>query len=299
MKTNIQILIGCILYVIGINLFLAPAGIFTTGLMGMAQETTETINQIFALGHQNNDKIFIFYQTLVYWTLNIPILIFSFIKIGKKFTIKTFIVSSVVMQILFNVINTPLILISDNGVQNLASDIVSVLVGSILIGIGLGLIIKKHASAGGTDIIAVYLSLYRGKSFGLQNLLINLIIVVWSVFLTKDLTSGILILISLYIQSYVIDIVYNYNEKITMTIFTTKSEEIGTKILEKGRTFTHLDGHSGFNKKDLAVMVMVINAEEVQEFQKIILRIDKDAFSTTLKTENVQGNFKNLYSKEL
>lgn len=299
MKTNIQILIGCILYVIGINLFLAPAGIFTTGLMGMAQETTETINQIFALGHQNNDKIFIFYQTLVYWTLNIPILIFSFIKIGKKFTIKTFIVSSVVMQILFNVINTPIILVSDNGVQNLASDIISVLVGSILIGIGLGLIIKKHASAGGTDIIAVYLSLYRGKSFGLQNLLINLIIVVWSVFLTKDLTSGILILISLYIQSYVIDIVYNYNEKITMTIFTTKSEEIGTKILEKGRTFTHLDGHSGFNKKDLAVMVMVINAEEVQEFQKIILRIDKDAFSTTLKTENVQGNFKNLYSKEL
>lgn len=299
MKTNIQILMGCILYVVGINLFLAPAGIFTTGLMGMAQETTETINQIFSLGHQNNDKIFIFYQTLVYWTLNIPILIFSFIKIGKKFTIKTFIVSSVVMQILFNVIHTPLILISDNGVQNLASDIISVLVGSILIGIGLGLIIKKHACAGGTDIIAVYLSLYRGKSFGLQNLLINLIIVVWSVFLTKDLTSGILILISLYIQSYVIDIVYNYNAKITMTIFTTKSEEIGSKILEKGRTFTHLDGHSGFNKKDLAVMVMVINAEEVQEFQKIILRIDKDAFSTTSKTENVQGNFKNLYAKEL
>lgn len=299
MKKNIQILIGCLIYVIGINFFLAPAGIFTTGLMGMAQEITATINYLFTLGFKNTDNIFILVQTIIYWTLNIPILIFAFYKIGKKFTIKTFIVSSVVMQILFNIVHTNKLLITDSGVQNLSSDIISVIIGSILIGIGIGLILKNHTTAGGTDIIAVYLSLYKGKSFGLQNLLVNLVIVVWAIILTQDITSGILILMSLYIQSYVIDYVYNYNSKTTMMVFTTKPKEVGSEILKANRTYTLIDGESGYSKNSISIILIIMNSEEIEKYNKLILEIDNQAFLSTLKTDKIKGNFKNIYTNDL
>lgn len=298
-KKNIQILLGCFVYVAGVNLFLAPVGVFTTGFMGLAQEITALISNIFQLDITNVDEKFILIQTSIYWLFNIPVMIFAYFKISKKFAIKTFIISSVVMQILFNIvrINTTLI-IGENG-QSLSATLLSVIVGSVLIGTGLSLIVKNHASGGGTDVLAIYLSLFKGKSFGVYNFMLNTIVVIGAILLTQDYTMGILILISLYIQGYVIDKFYNYNQKETMTVFTTRGKEIGEKIIQTNRTFTQVKGESGFSKKEIAVLMIILNSEEKSKFTKLVIDIDKDAFISFAKTENVKGNFKNRYLTEL
>lgn len=298
-KKNLQILLGCFVYVVGVNLFLAPVGVFTTGFMGLAQEITALISNIFHLDITNVDEKFILIQTTIYWLFNIPVMIFAYFKISKKFAIKTFIISSVVMQLLFNIvrINTTLI-IGENG-QTLSATLLSVIVGSVLIGIGLSLIVKNHASGGGTDVLAIYLSLFKGKSFGLYNFLLNTIVVIGAILLTQDYTMGILILISLYIQGYVIDKFYNYNQKETMTVFTTHGKKIGEKIIQTNRTFTQVKGESGFSKKEIAVLMIILNSEEKSKFTKLVIDIDKDAFISFAKTENVKGNFKNRYLTEL
>lgn len=296
-KSNIQLLIGCIIYVLGINLFLVPSGIFTTGLMGLAQEFAQTINLLFDMSLNNNDKTYLLIQTIAYWAMNIPIIIFGYSKLGKRFIIRTLIVSSVVIQILVNtiVIDHNIITDLDNTVT-LASTLLSLGVGSILIGVGLGLIIKNDASSGGTDIIAMYLSIYKGKSFGAFNLLLNMIVVVWSILLTSDITGGILILISLYIQSAVVDFVYNYNQKVTMLIVTKKPHEIGKCILDTGRTYTQMHGQQGYSKNEIELLIAVVNSEEVKYQIDLMRKIDDDVFIDVVRTTSLSGNFVNRYT---
>ncbi len=303
LKNNIkvvsQILLGSIIYVIGINFFLVPSGIFTTGLMGIAQEISGTISLVFNLDLVGTDKLYILIQTFAYWALNIPILIFGFNKVGKKFTIKTFIISSVVTQFFFNTLVINHNIITEGGKTTLASEIVAVIAGSILIGIGMGLIIKSQASTGGTDILSVYFSLYKGISFGTVNLVINAIVVVWAIALTKDLTTGILIFISLYIQSFVVDTIYNYNKKITLIIFTHKEKEVAELILDNKRSYTKLEGVSGYTKEKISVLLVIINKEEARSFTELIEKIDENVFIDMISTESVKGNFSNKYFKDL
>lgn len=299
-REYLEILIGCLLYVVGINFFLVPANIFTTGLLGIAQEATETINLILNLNMSNSGSDFLFLQTLIYWGMNLPMIIFGFKKVGKKFTLKTLVTSLIVIQILINFLTISHPLIADvNGEMTLAAELLALLGGSVLIGLGLGLIIKNQASSGGTDILAIYLSLFKKKSFGLYNLLINLVVVVWAVALSGDITKGILILIAVYIQSTVIDLTYNYNSKVTIIVMTTKLEEIGECILSHKRTYTCVSAKSGYQKNDMSMIILVLNQEEKTVISKEILEIDPKAFVDILLTDKIVGNFENKYIANL
>lgn len=298
-KKGLQIILGAIIYVIGVNFFLAPAGIFTTGLMGIAQEITGTLNLIFNIGLKSTDNTFVLMQTTAYWALNLPIIVFGFKKVGKKFSIKTFFISSVLIQFLFNVLIIDHNIILENGMETLSSDLLSLITGSILIGLGMGMILKNQATTGGTDILAVYFSLFKGKSFGTLNLAINLVVVLWAILLTGDITSGVLILIAVYIQSYVVDVIYNYNRKSTLQVFTSKEEEISEYIIRNKRSFTLFKAQSGYQKKDINVILIVVNQEEKKYFINEFTKIDPNVFIDVLKTEGVIGNFRNKYMDNL
>lgn len=49
-KSTLMLVIGSLIYVIGINYFIVTANIFSAGLMGLAQEFAQTINLVFNKG---------------------------------------------------------------------------------------------------------------------------------------------------------------------------------------------------------------------------------------------------------
>ncbi len=294
-----KILVGAIIYVIGINIFLTPVGLFTTGLMGISQEFAATINIIFNINLTQNDSTFLLIQTLTYWIMNLPIIILGFKKIGRKFTLKTLIISFFVIPFFINVISIDHSLILDNGNVTLAAEMLSAITGSILIGAGMGLIISSGACIGGTDILAIYMSVFKGKSFGSLNLAINMIVVVWSLLLTHDITTGVMILLTLFIQSYIVDMVYNYNSKTTLLIFTKKAELVGEYILEQGRTYNVLDSKTGFTKENNNLIITIVNKDEIKDFKYGIKQCDPFAFVDLIVTDSIEGNFQNTYLRGL
>lgn len=295
----LKLTLGCLIYVIGINLFLVPAGIFTTGLMGIAQELAQTINLLFDLNLNIGDAIFKRNQTIIYWLMNLPMIIFGFKKLGKKFTLKTLLVSLVIVQIFINIITIDHSLIIDNGEIDLASQLISAIFGSILIGVGMGIVINSRSSMGGTDILATYLSVYKGKSFGIYNLGINMIVVIWAVILTQDLTNGILILMSLYIQSRVVDMVYDYNSKEVLLIVTKEKDKVGDYIIRNDRSYNILESTTGYTKKKANILHVIVNKEERAKFTKNIIEIDQDAFISVMENKAIIGNFNNVYQSNL
>ncbi len=296
-KDMALIILGAFIYVIGINVFIVPADIFSTGLMGLAQESASTINMIFGLNLSATSSTYLMIQTISYWAMNLPAIILGFKKVGFRFTSKTLITSFIIIPLFLNIVIVDHNLLLDVGGQaTLATKILSAVIGGSLTGLGMGIIFKHGASSGGTDIVAIYLSIFKGKSFGLYNILINVIVMVWSILLFHDITVAVLVLILIYVQSQVVDYIYNFNEKRTLLIITKKEDKVRDLLINKiGRTYTKIEGQTGYAQEETSILLIVVNKEEETSLVNKIEYIDHDAFIDSLNTNTVRGNFVNRY----
>ncbi len=296
-KDMALIIFGAFIYVIGINVFIVPADIFSTGLMGLAQESASTINMIFGMNLTTTSSTYLMIQTISYWAMNLPAIILGFKKVGIKFTSKTLLTSFIIIPLFLNIVIVDHNLLLDVGGQaTLATKILSAVIGGSLTGLGMGIIFKHGSSSGGTDIVAIYLSIFKGKSFGVYNILINVIVMVWSILLFHDITVAVLVLILIYVQSQVVDYIYNFNEKRTLLVITKKEDVVRDLLINKiGRTYTKIDGQTGYAQEETAILLIVVNKEEETELVNKIECIDNDAFIDSLSTNAVRGNFVNRY----
>lgn len=295
------ITIGSFIYVIGINYFIVSAHIFSSGLMGLAQESAETFNQIFKMHWTSTSTNYLLIQTISYWLMNLPTIYLGFKKVGIKFTVKTLIASFIIIPLFINLlVPQGSLLLDTNGSLSLASQTLSAIMGGILTGIGMGVIFRHGGSSGGTDIVATYLALFKGKSFGIYNLLINSVVMIWAVFLFGKLETVIMLCILIYVQSNVIDMIYNFQEKISLIVITKKEEELKRLFVEDlKRTYTSTKALSGYSQADSSFIYLVINKEEERYITKKIQSIDNQSFISTLNTKSVYGNFSNKFKERL
>lgn len=299
-KSLAMIALGSFIYVIGINYFIVTANIFSTGLMGLAQEFSETVNQIFDLNMTNTSQQYLLIQTIAYWFLNLPAIILGYKKVGIRFTTKTLICSFIFIPFFMNnLIPSGSLLLDYNGQLTLASQILSAVFGGALTGLGMGIIFKYGASSGGTDIVATYLALFKGKSFGIYNLMINFIVMAWSVALFRSIEPAVLLLILIFVQSRIVDFIYNFHDKVTLFIITSKEDELRPILTSGERTYTKLDATSGYLQTKTSLLLVVINKEEVKQTMTHLKQIDESCFIDVVTTSEVYGNFVNRFKSQL
>ncbi len=273
------IAIGSLVMVIGLNLFLIPLELYSTGLMGLSQEVAVMFSRFTGLPD---------FTGQIYFLLNIPIIILGWLKVGKKFTLRTF--WAVILISLFQIIiPSDIIIVSD--------PLLAVITSGILIGAGIGLSLRSGASTGGTDIIVLYVSLVKGKAFGVYNMLFNLIVIIGAILVTGDLQIAILMLILLYTTGVVIDKIHNSHVKVTLLIMTYKAEEVTSSLLagSSSRGVTVLESKGGLTKADNNTLVTTISKGQLYACLSAIKSADEKAFINILPVENVVGFFPNNY----
>lgn len=281
-KMVLSIIIGSLLYVLGINLFLEPLNLYTTGLMGFSQIANTFISSM--VGNVN-------ITSLIYFLLNLPIIIFGYFKVGKKFIVKTFL-TVLLVSFLQRIIPNDIVLIDDN--------LLSVICSAVVSGAGLGLLLKSGSSTGGTDIIALYFSLVKGKSFGNFNVMINVIIVILATFVSKDLKVAVLITILLYIFGLTTDKIHNANEKSLMIIVTSKASlatEMIINDMQKGVTI--LDSRGGKSNSENNTLIVSLWTSQLPLIVKKMNEIDENAFVSVVGIEKIFGYFPSEYKKML
>ncbi len=281
------IFIGNFLMVIGINVFLTPAQLIPTGFTGFSIEISYVLSEFYNISISYN---------IIMLLLNIPILIFGYFKIGNKFLIKT-VISVAMFTLLASIIptNIQLVEISSSG-----DKLILAILSGLMIGTGVGLMLKVGASSGGTDIIAVYISIFKGKAFGLYSLLINAIVIVSAFILTQDIIVASLALINLYVTNSVIDTIHNSQEKRILFIITTQKAAV-TKSIQSNikRGITIIDSVGGYSKKENSTLILSISNGEVYQVINLIKEADEYAFINVLAADKIVGNFENPYQKML
>lgn len=179
--------------------------------------------------------------------------------------------------------------------------VVSVALGGICCGIGIGTAFIHNGSTGGTDIVAAMVSKFSNVSIGRTMIVVDFCIISCSIFLPFEgtleqrieariptIVYGIMVT---FIASYVTDQLINGNRRATQfMIFSPKWKEIADRILaDAHRGVTVMDGKGWYTKHDQKVLIVYCRKIESVTIFRIIKSIDEDAFVTQGAVNGVYG----------
>ena len=138
-------ILGSFLYVVGLNIFVVPVGVYSGGVMGICQILRTILVDYFHLPFTNFDI-----AGIIYYIANIPIMYIAYKFMGRLFFIKTAICMTT-MTIFFSIVPIPSQLLMTNDM------VTSCLIGGILAGVGCGLTLMMGGSAGGMDLSLIHI----------------------------------------------------------------------------------------------------------------------------------------------
>ena len=266
------ITVGAILYVMAWTSFLIPNGLASGGLTGLC-----TIVQ-YGTGIP------------VAWTfpvINVTLLILGFLVLGNAFGIKTIYVIAL-SSLLFDVLPKFPVL----EVTNIPDTLMVALVGGFLESIGIGIVLLRGGSTGGTDIVAMMINKYWPVSPGRVYLFSDVFIIA-SLFLIPD--KGIVDVIYAYVVmlvfSFGVDFVLLGNKSsVQLLVFSPKYQQIADHIIyDVKRGVTALQSIGWYSQKESKVLLIILRKNQMNEVINEIKSIDKGAFISVSSANSVYG----------
>jgi uncharacterized membrane-anchored protein YitT (DUF2179 family) len=264
---------GSLLVALAMNLFLIPANIYSSGFTGIAQLLSKVLS--------DNSPIHVSLGFLLL-LLNIPVAILGWKKVGKSFTVYSFI--SVALSSLF------LTLVP---IKQVSGDILlNAVFGGVIQAVGVGITLKWGASTGGVDIIAMVLSRMKDKPIGPYMLVINGVIIITAGYL-YGWEKALYTLVTLYTSTRVIDAIHTRHAKLTAMIITKKADVMKAAIQEKlVRGITILPAKGAFSNESREMLMIVITRYELYDLERILKEVDPNAFTNIIQTTNIYGFFR-------
>ncbi len=217
--------------------------------------------------------------------LNIPIFYLGFRFLGKLYGIRSIlgmIFSFLTIDLLHEIVKLP---------QATGNLLLASIYGGIIMGLGLGLVLKGRATTGGTDILGLIINKYTGVSVGVGIFLVDFFIISLSGIVYKSLEYPLLGYLTLFLSSKSIDFVLEgWSYAKLVLIVSEKEKEIKQFILnEMNRSGTYLYGQTFFLEKPKKVIMTVISTKEFPILRQAVKRIDPKAFMIVTEVYEVVG----------
>lgn len=268
--------------------------IITGGISGLSQNVAKLV-EIFG-GHLPHLAI----EAMGYTVFNIPLIIFAFMKIGKRFAAMTAVnvgLSSLFI-FLFPEIGFDAKIASHFLIEN--QPVARLLFGGICTGLASALAFKGEISCGGIDIVTYYFSLRKSTSVGKYSILVNgCIVCLYSLLIIvdnpKDYATAIISLfysvVYIFIVSFIIDTINLRNKKVQLQIIT-RNENVSKALLAHfphGATILKSEG--AYSHSEEIMIYMVVSSFEVKNVVALARKVDPKAFITATSLIQVYGNF--------
>ena len=266
----VMIMLGSLIMAIGLMLFLIPNKVSAGGVSGIS-----TI-----LYHMFNWP-----AGITMLALNIPLFLIGIKVFGRKFGMKTFwgiIWISLFSDLIDVILKLP----------PLTTDpILATIYGGLLLGGGLGIIMKGRGTTGGSDIIARILNKYFHLSLGISFMIIDTVIIITMGIIFKNVELILFCLISLAISSKVVDMfIEGLTSERAITIMSKNWEVIANQIMDEvNRGVTGLDSVGMHTNSEKKTLYCVVATRQIEHIRRIVKREDPFAFVTITNVSIMQG----------
>ena len=185
-------------------------------------------------------------------------------------------------------------------IQNLTTDpMLATICAGILIGIGIGVVIRAGASTGGVDIPPLIVNKKFGISVSTGLYVCDFVILIGQMLFRdrEKILYGILLVV---IYTFVMDkVLVSGKSQIEAKIISKKYEEINEAIqikLDRGSTF--IKSETGYRHDDTMIVMTVVSNREIARLNQVVLEIDPQAFIVINEAKEVMGRGFTLHKNE-
>ncbi|GAE27113.1 membrane protein [Halalkalibacter wakoensis JCM 9140] len=250
----ILLTIGSIIVAVGLELILAPNGLVDGGVTAISIMTNAMVNVPI-------------WMTFI--VLNIPSLIIAGKYMGKKFVVRT---------MYANVITSIALIYFAPFSPITTSEVLIVLYGGLLLGVGIGLVVKVGGAIDGTEMLAIWANKKYHIPISKFLLLINFVILSFAAFVFS-LEQAMFSVAVFFIVSKVIDFILDgINQGKSVMIISEKPEEIGQKLNEDlGIAITYLSGKGGYSGEQMQLIYCITDRFIYPKLKETVLSVDKGA----------------------
>ncbi|ULT57412.1 YitT family protein [Neobacillus drentensis] len=266
LKRGIAIFIGAVLMATGLEIFLVPNNVIDGGVTGIS----------IMLSHISGLPLGLFI-----FILNLPFFYLGYKQIGKTFAISS--VFGIIVLSIFTSLFYPIPAFTDD-------ILLATIFGGIILGVGVGLVIRYGGALDGTEILAILINKKVPFSVGEIIMFFNLFILGAAGFVfTWD--RAMYSILAYIIAFKTIDVVVlGLEQSKSAWIFSNKNKEIGDAILARlGRGVTYMNGEGAYSGDDTKVIFCVITRLEEAELKNIVDEIDTTAFLAIADIAEVRG----------
>lgn len=270
------ITLGCILASIAVEYFYVPVHITGGGITGIAI----VINY-----HMPSLPI-----GMLMMIMNIILFIVGFRFIGGNFGAKTIYAS-------FGVAGTIWLIEMFFNPHALTNDVLlSAIIGTLLLGTGLGIVFTQNASTGGTDIIAKVLNKYFHYELGKSMQAVDILVVIFAS-LTFGIATGLYAVVCVLLNGIIIDkVIEGFTSVKAVMVFSHNSAHIQKYIInELDRGCTAFVGQGGFTGTKSSVIYSVMDRTQLIKLRTYIKKNHPDSFIIVSEAHEVLGKgFQNI-----
>jgi len=270
LKNYLYIIIGTIVLALGVVGFFLPNNLLTGGTAGLS------LLLHYITGYTVGTLLI---------AVNIPLLIIGAKYLGKMFAIRTIV--TIILTSLFIDFFAKVIELNPFIIDTILTSIF----GGITIGIGLALVIKGNASAGGSTIVARIVASKTEIKPGQVILVIDSMIIFSALLVFNDTAQVLWSIISIYITSKVIDMILtgNMNKKVVYLV-TNKTDELKVQIREHlGPHGTIINGDGLFENENKRMILLVVEVTKLQYLRQLVRDNDPDGFLIISEASEMLG----------
>ncbi len=273
-----KILLGCVFFGLGFDLFLEPNALNAGGVSGLAMILVHWLK----VGSVGSFAVI----------MNLPLFILGGIKVGKKF----FVGSLIGMLGLSAALDALAVLPVPD-----VDPLLATLYGGVLCGIGIGIVFANGASTGGSDIVVRLLKRkFQNMPIGIINMCFDLAVATLTGLAFQDFSRALYSGVSIFVTGQIIDaVVYKFDYSKVALIISEKHEDIAGMInrdLDRGATY--LTGEGSYSHLPKKVIFTVVKKQQVADLKRLVVEIDPDAFIVVQEAHQVLGEGFARYSKE-
>ncbi|WP_168388335.1 YitT family protein [Mycoplasma marinum] len=322
LRTIAFILIAALTTTIALDIFIKPFGLYSAGLRGVTQ-------MFYYLLKFYKPDITPSTSYILFFGANIPLAIFGYFKVGKKFTLLTLAYILTQFGVSFLLDYSGMLehikpfgktsediyaIISSNGqnepIYRYVLPFISTIIGVIIYGVGVGVVYKAGGSTGGSKFIVTYISAKKNKSIGLIAIVIGIFVISLGIgvnhvavnhkpFINSYFSATIFAsIIFTFVSNLTLDKMFTKTKRKKIVLLTSKKEEV-IKFLDLqmmyNRSFIINEVSSGIKSKPRYSFTFISSSEEAKMLPAVFKQIDNDSFCTIQTVDKVIGKFYNIW----
>lgn len=266
-KSLFFITVGALVAAFAVENFLMPNDIFDGGVVGISMILTNFIPVKLGI------------LTVI---INLPFLLYASRLIGNQFIFK-----AAYAMVVFSVA----VSFFEEMTPTTTDKLLATVFGGIILGIGVGLVLRMGACLDGTEIVGIAVN--RKTKISVGSVILALNIIIYGIAgLIYGIEAGMYSMMMYFITSKVIDIVETGLEQAkSMMIVTDDGKTVADAIYKNfGRTVTFIRGEGLVSGTQKDILYCVVTRAEIYDMRKFINSLNVNAFTTITDVSEIIGN---------